>query len=84
MVTIQDNLLSFQRYTEDDVVYWMGVEKNAMVWYKTEFGDGPTIEAEFIEMRMLDKIPVIYCRTAYGIQWGYLSQFKKRVKKLGI
>lgn len=84
MVNIQDNLLSFQRYTEDDVIYWMGVPKGASVWYHAQFGDGPQIKAEFIELRMLDKIPVIYCQTIYGERWGYLSQFKKMGRKLGI
>lgn len=84
MVSMQENLLPFQRYTESDVIYWMGVTKGEKIWYHTQFGDGIQITAEFIELKMLDKIPVIYCQTQYGVQWGYLSQFKKIGRKLGI
>lgn len=84
MVIMQENLLPFQRYTEDDVIYWMGVPSGEKLWYKTQYGDGISITAEFIELRMMNKIPVIYCQTHYGVQWGYLSQFKKIGRKLGI
>ena len=50
MVDNQENLLSFQRYTEDDVIYWMGVPKGTSVWYYIQFGDGPQVKAEFIEL----------------------------------
>lgn len=83
MVTFQEHLLPFQRYTEDDVVYWMEVQKGTKIWYYSQFGDGPTIVGEFIELRMKDKIPVIYCNTFHGVQWGYLNQFKKVSNKIG-
>jgi hypothetical protein len=81
---MQDHLLSFQKYTEDDVIYWMDVAKGTKLWYHSQFGDGAIIEADFIELRMKDRIPVIYCSTHYGVQWGYLAQFKKCFRKLGI
>lgn len=84
MVDFQEHLLPFQRYTEDDVIYWMSVHKGTKVWYKSQYGDGVVVEAEYIEMRMIDKVPVIYCQTFYGLQWGYLSQFKKVGRVLGI
>jgi hypothetical protein len=83
MVTIQEHLLSFQKYTEDDVIYWMGVQPGTKLWYVTEFGDGATIIAEFVELKMSDKIPIIICSSFDNVlHWGYFSQYKKCQRKL--
>jgi len=82
MVNNQENLLSFQRYTEEDVIFWMANEKRATeepvyLWYKSQFGDCPTHTlVRMRHMRLIDGIPTIYCYDRNGIQlWGYLSQF---------
>lgn len=75
---MQEHLFSFQRYTEDDVIYWMNVTPGTLLLYYTHFGDGSAVNVEFVRMAMKDKIPTIICKSQKGnLHWGYLSQFKK-------
>lgn len=78
MLIIQDNLLPFQRFTEEQVIIWMRVKKDAYLWYKGQHGDAPKdMLVKMDEMRLLNGIPVIYCFNKENVHlWGYLSQFK--------
>jgi hypothetical protein len=79
MLTIQDNLLPVQRFTEEQVVIWMRVKKDAYLWYKGQFGDMPQdMLVKMDQMRLHSGVPVIYCFNKDGEHlWGYLSQFKQ-------
>jgi hypothetical protein len=79
MLLIQDNLFPFQQFTEEQVIIWMRVQKNAYLWYKGQHGDSPQdMLVKMDEMRLHSGIPVIYCYDRDGKHlWGYLSQFKQ-------
>jgi hypothetical protein len=82
MVDLQDNLFSFERYTEDDVIYWMGVAVGTPLHYRSQFGDGGYHNVEFVKITMRNRIPVIICQNTFGqLHWGYLSQFSKDLRK---